>query len=47
MLHKPGVTESLAQRVVAARWEDIPSPVRHQAKRSLARITASTHRAQE
>jgi 2-methylcitrate dehydratase PrpD len=35
MLHKPGVTESLAQNVVAARWEDIPSAVRHQAKRSL------------
>ena len=35
MLHKPGVTESLARNIVAARWEDIPLPVRHQAKRSL------------
>jgi 2-methylcitrate dehydratase PrpD len=42
MLHKPGVTESLAQRVVAARWEDIPSPVRHQAKRSLMNFFAVT-----
>jgi 2-methylcitrate dehydratase PrpD len=35
MLHKPGVTESLAQNIVATRWEDIPAPVRHQAKRSF------------
>ena len=40
MLHKPGVTESLAQNIVATRWEDIPSPVRHQAKRSLMNFFA-------
>jgi len=40
MLHKPGVTESLAQNVVAARWEDIPSAVRHQAKRSFMNFFA-------
>jgi 2-methylcitrate dehydratase PrpD len=35
MLHKQGVTESLAQNIAATRWEDIPAPVRHQAKRSF------------
>jgi 2-methylcitrate dehydratase PrpD len=40
MLHKPGVTESLAQHVIAARWDDIPSQVRHQAKRSLLNFFA-------
>jgi 2-methylcitrate dehydratase PrpD len=40
MLHKPGVTESLARFVVTARWEDIPTPVRHQAKRSLLNFFA-------
>ena len=40
MLHKPGVTESLAQHVVATRWDDIPSQVRHQAKRSLMNFFA-------
>jgi 2-methylcitrate dehydratase PrpD len=42
MLHKPGVTESLARHVVATRWEDIPLPVRHQAKRSLINFLAVT-----
>jgi 2-methylcitrate dehydratase PrpD len=42
MLHKPGVTEGLAQRVVATRWDDIPSQVRHQAKRSLMNFFAVT-----
>ena len=42
MLNKPGVTESLAQHVVATRWEDIPSQVRHQAKRSLINFFAVT-----
>ena len=42
MLHKSGVTESLAQHVVATRWEDIPLPVRHQAKRSLINFFAVT-----
>jgi 2-methylcitrate dehydratase PrpD len=40
MLNKPGVTESLAQHVVATRWEDIPLQVRHQAKRSLMNFFA-------
>ena len=40
MLHKSGVTESLARFVVATRWEDIASPVRHQAKRSLLNFFA-------
>ena len=40
MLHKPGVTESLARSLVAARWDDIPTPVRHQAKRSLLNFFA-------
>lgn len=40
MLHKSGVTESLARFIVAARWEDVPSPVRHQAKRSLMNFFA-------
>jgi 2-methylcitrate dehydratase PrpD len=40
MLHKPGVTEGLAQHVVATRWDDIPAQVRHQAKRSLMNFFA-------
>jgi len=36
------VTEGLAQHVVAARWDDIPLPVRHQAKRSLLNFFAVT-----
>jgi 2-methylcitrate dehydratase PrpD len=40
MLHKPGVTENLARFVVATRWENIPAPVRHQAKRSLMNFFA-------
>jgi 2-methylcitrate dehydratase PrpD len=40
MLHKPGVTEGLAQHVVATRWDDIPAQVRHQAKRSLLNFFA-------
>jgi 2-methylcitrate dehydratase PrpD len=42
MLNNPGVTESLAQHVVATRWEDIPLHVRHQAKRSLMNFFAVT-----
>jgi 2-methylcitrate dehydratase PrpD len=42
MLHEPGVTESLAQHVVATRWDNIPSQVRHQAKRSLMNFFAVT-----
>ncbi|HLX17235.1 MAG TPA: MmgE/PrpD family protein [Bradyrhizobium sp.] len=41
-MHKPGVTESLAQHVIATRWDDIPSQVRHQAKRSLINFFAVT-----
>ena len=40
MLHKPGVTENLARFIVATRWEDVPSEVRHQAKRSLMNFFA-------
>jgi 2-methylcitrate dehydratase PrpD len=40
MLHKPGVTQTLARYLVTTRWEDIPSPVRHQAKRSLMNFFA-------
>jgi 2-methylcitrate dehydratase PrpD len=40
MRHKPGVTESLAQHVVATRWDDVPAQVQHQAKRSLLNFFA-------
>jgi len=40
MLHKPLVTQALARYIAATRWEDIPSPVRHQAKRSLINLFA-------
>src|SRR6204780_4850725 len=40
MLHKSDVTESLARFIVRTRWEDIPAPVRHQAKRSLMNFFA-------
>jgi 2-methylcitrate dehydratase PrpD len=40
MLHKPGVTESLARFIVATRWDDIPLAVRHQAKRSFMNFFA-------
>lgn len=40
MLHRSGVTQSLARLVVETRWEHIPSPVRHQAKRSLMNFFA-------
>jgi 2-methylcitrate dehydratase PrpD len=40
MSHPSGVTQVLARAVVATRWEDIPSPVRHQAKRSLMNFFA-------
>ena len=42
MLTKLNVTESLARHIVATRWDDIPSPVRHQAKRSLINFFAVT-----
>jgi 2-methylcitrate dehydratase PrpD len=40
MLHKTDVTESLAHHIVATQWDDIPSQVRHQAKRSLMNFFA-------
>jgi 2-methylcitrate dehydratase PrpD len=40
MLHKPGVTQSLAHLIVATRWNDIPPAVRHQAKRSFMNFFA-------
>jgi 2-methylcitrate dehydratase PrpD len=40
MLNRSGVTQSLARLVVETRWEHIPSPVRHQAKRSLMNFFA-------
>jgi 2-methylcitrate dehydratase PrpD len=42
MLTKMGVTQSLAHHIVATRWEDVPSEVRHQAKRSLINFFAVT-----
>src|SRR5277367_5783355 len=42
MLNKPAVTESLARHIAATRWDDIPSRVRHQAKRSLINFFAVT-----
>jgi 2-methylcitrate dehydratase PrpD len=40
MSQTSGVTQRLARFVVEARWEDIPQPVRHQAKRSLMNFFA-------
>jgi 2-methylcitrate dehydratase PrpD len=40
MLQRPGITETLAQYVATARWEDIPPEVRHQAKRSFMNLFA-------
>jgi 2-methylcitrate dehydratase PrpD len=40
MLQNPGVTEKLAQLVVGTRWDDLPPPVVHQAKRSLLNFFA-------
>jgi 2-methylcitrate dehydratase PrpD len=40
MLHKPGVTQSLARLVVVTRWDDIPDAVRYQAKRSFLNFFA-------
>lgn len=40
MLQTSGVTQRLARFVVEAQWEDIPPPVRHQAKRSLMNFFA-------
>ena len=40
MLQKSDVTATLAQFVAAARWEDVPGKVRHQAKRSFINLFA-------
>jgi 2-methylcitrate dehydratase PrpD len=40
MMHKAGVTDRLARLVVATQWEDLPQPVRHQAKRSAMNFFA-------
>jgi 2-methylcitrate dehydratase PrpD len=40
MLHKPDVTGTLARYVAATRWDDIPTDVRHQAKRSFINLFA-------
>jgi 2-methylcitrate dehydratase PrpD len=40
MLPASGVTQRLARFVVETRWEEIPQPVRHQAKRSLMNFFA-------
>src|SRR5262245_49072730 len=40
MLHRPGVTPNLARFVVETRWNDIPEPVRHEAKRALLNFFA-------
>jgi 2-methylcitrate dehydratase PrpD len=40
MSHKSGVVRNLARFIVATRWDDIPSQVRHQAKRSLLNFFA-------
>lgn len=42
MLHKAGVTEGLTRHIVATQWDEIPSQVRHQAKRSLVNFFAVT-----
>ena len=42
MLNKSGVTESLARHIVATQWDEVPSQVRHQAKRSLVNFFAVT-----
>jgi 2-methylcitrate dehydratase PrpD len=40
MLQKPEVTPALARFVAAARWQDVPPQVRHQAKRSFMNLFA-------
>ncbi len=42
MSDSSGVTQRLARFVAATRWDDIPSTVRHQAKRSLINFFAVT-----
>ena len=40
MLQQPGVTPRLAHFVATTRWDDIPTAVRHQAKRSFMNLFA-------
>jgi 2-methylcitrate dehydratase PrpD len=40
MLHRPGVTQNLARFIVETGWNDIPEPVRHEAKRALLNFFA-------
>ena len=40
MLPRPGVTQTLARFVVDTRWETIPDPARHEAKRALLNFFA-------
>jgi 2-methylcitrate dehydratase PrpD len=40
MLHRQGVTQSLARFIAETRWGDIPEGVRHEAKRALLNFFA-------
>lgn len=42
MLPRPGVTQDLARFVAATKWETLPDPVRHEAKRALLNFFAVT-----
>ena len=37
--HQAGVTQSLARFLANTRWEDLPSPIRREAKRALLNIS--------
>jgi 2-methylcitrate dehydratase PrpD len=41
MSDTPGVTSKLARMILRTRWDDIPSSVRHQAKRSFMNLFAA------
>jgi 2-methylcitrate dehydratase PrpD len=40
MLHRPGTTQNLARFIVETGWNDIPEPVRHEARRALLNFLA-------
>lgn len=40
MLPRPGTTQDLARFVAEAKWENLPDPVRHEAKRALLNFFA-------
>lgn len=40
MLPRPGATQALARFVAETRWENLPDPVRHEAKRALLNFFA-------